>query len=232
MSEVERRATGRPASVTTTRLIVLAGTLGASVLIGVSVLAAVVYTGPAGEAYSPLNHYVSELGELGVSRLARLFDVGLIVSGICLAVVMLALAGRLTGWVRWIVGPVGSIAGAAGAVVGIFPMNDVGPHGFAALTFFTAAWLAVGSFTLWLIVHGVPWPYPRALVGAGVATVVSYVAFLFSYRIARTPGVDPLVVPSTRPAIWAGPVLEWLTLLSVVAWVVVLAWGLAREPRP
>lgn len=221
--------TARRASLATTRRIAVAGTVGVAVLIGTSLLTAAVYTGRAGEAYSPLNHYISELGELGVSRLAWLFDGGLVVSGTCLVVVMLGLAGRLSGWVRWIVGPVGSVAGVAGALVGIFPMNDVGPHGFAALTFFTAAWLAVGSFTLWLIVHGVPWPYPRALVAAGVATVVSYVAFLLSYRIARTPGVDPLAVPSTRPAIWAGPILEWLTLAGIVAWVALLAWGLARE---
>ena len=69
-----------------------------------SVVTALAYTGSKGQPYSPLNHWVSELGEVGVSELASVFNVGLIIGGLCFAVFMPSSAGRgaerLRGYMR------------------------------------------------------------------------------------------------------------------------------------
>ncbi len=61
-----------------------AGVLGAAAFAVSSLIAALVYSGTAGEGFSPLNHWVSELGEMSVSRLALLFNAGIFVGGISL----------------------------------------------------------------------------------------------------------------------------------------------------
>ena len=43
---------------------------------------AIVYRGVYGQRYSLLNHYISELGEVGVSRRAGWFNGGMILTGI------------------------------------------------------------------------------------------------------------------------------------------------------
>ena len=56
------------------RLAIWAGLIGASVIAVGSVVTASPTRGSKGESYSPLNHFVSELGELAVSRLAVVFN--------------------------------------------------------------------------------------------------------------------------------------------------------------
>ena len=49
------------------------------------------YRGKRQETYSPFNHFISELGEVGVSRQAWVFNAGLIASGILLLPFMIGL---------------------------------------------------------------------------------------------------------------------------------------------
>jgi len=67
-------------SVTSRRLALLGLASAGVILFGV-VIAAVPYRGHAGEAYSPLNHFISELGEVATSRLAWAFNLGIILGG-------------------------------------------------------------------------------------------------------------------------------------------------------
>lgn len=50
------------------------GLAGAALVAACSLAAALAYAGPDGEPYSLLNHFISELGEVGVSPLAWLFN--------------------------------------------------------------------------------------------------------------------------------------------------------------
>jgi hypothetical membrane protein len=82
----------------------LVGMLGSAIFLLASVVAAFTYRGTLGESYSPLNHWVSELGEIGVSGLATIFNVGLILGGLALAVFMsalgiVALSFFVLGWI-------------------------------------------------------------------------------------------------------------------------------------
>ena len=65
----------------------LFGILGAGVALLGSVIAASVYSGKQGQRYSTFNHFISELGEVGVSRLAPVFNLSLILSGLALLII-------------------------------------------------------------------------------------------------------------------------------------------------
>jgi hypothetical membrane protein len=68
------------------RLTYIAGFIGAAAITLGALITGLAYTGTAGERYSPLNHWVSELGEVGVSEQASVFNLGLIIGGLALAV--------------------------------------------------------------------------------------------------------------------------------------------------
>ena len=63
-----------------------AGLVGVTAISLGSIATAIAYSGKQGEAFNPLNHWVSELGELGVSELASVFNLSLIVGGVCFVI--------------------------------------------------------------------------------------------------------------------------------------------------
>jgi hypothetical membrane protein len=204
-----------------------AGIFGAVVLAACSLIAGLVYTGTEGEDFSVLNHWVSELGEEGVSTLAPLFNLGIMVSGICLAVFMTALGVLRRSMLAWLYVPVGIVSGIGGAFVGVFPMSSTGPHVPAALTFFVLGWVAVGLASI--DIYRRPDPrFPRWLAWLGALTVLCFLIFLslyipyLTYTGAGSPDRAPfeLVV-----------VLEWLVLVGIIGWVFAasLSWWRYRD---
>jgi hypothetical membrane protein len=202
----------------------LAGILGAVIFSLGTVVTAIAYRGADGEAYSPLNHFVSELGELANSELAVLFNLALIASGGCFAVFMLGLATVLSRRLRIPVGICGVAAGIGGSFVGLYPMDDLPPHRVAAMTFFNLGWIAVGlaSFDF---ARRSDRRFPRGLAILGAATVVLFLAFLRELAFSTSPD-GRLAAPAVRPGAWALTSLEWVTMMGIVVWVflVGVAW--------
>ena len=201
------------------------GLLGSVVFATTSVIAALVYSGTQGEGFSPLNHWVSELGEEGVSRLATLYNVGLMVSGICLAIFMTALGLHRGGRLAWLYVPIGIVAGIGGALVGVFPMSSTGPHVPAALTFFVLGWISVGlaSIDIWRR----PDPrFPRWLPWLGALTVLAFLVFLSLYIPYLTyTGAGS----ADRAPFQLVVVFEWLVLIGIMAWVFVASFSWWRH---
>jgi hypothetical membrane protein len=193
------------------------------------------YAGTSGEAYSPLNHWISELGQEGVSARAPVFNVALVVAGIGFLVFMAGMALTSPSRLRWAFGPIGAIAGIGGAFVGLYPMNHPTEHVLAASTFFNLGWIAVALASITFL----RFPderFPRWLVGVGAAAVVAFVAFLASLRIdeysrARMAATGPI---EGRPDVWIAPILEWSVLAGIMAWTLLagLTWRRALRPRP
>ena len=73
------------------------GAAGAGIILAGSLVAALFYRGRLGEAYNPLNHFVSELGEVGISAAAWAFNGGLLIGGVLLVVFLLGLRRRIGG---------------------------------------------------------------------------------------------------------------------------------------
>ena len=204
------------------------GFIGSAIFMVAAAVAAVAYTGTAGEGFSPLNHWVSELGELGVSTLALVFNVGLFVGGLALALFMAALGLLRRSRLAWLYLPVGFVAGVSGAFVGVFPMNNRGIHIVFALGFFVLGWIAVGlaSLDIWRRPEA---RFSRWLPWLGALTVLVFLAFLSVYIPYLYTGTG-----SDRPAFSVATVLEWLVLVGIIGWVLVASltwWRFARDSR-
>jgi hypothetical membrane protein len=212
------------------RLAIWAGLLGAVVMGIASIATAVAYIGSSGESYSPLNHYVSELGELGVSRLATVFNLGLEIGGVCFVLFIVGLAAARGGRLRFVYGLTGIVAGVGGALVGVFPMNDLRTHDLVALTFFL-----LGLVTVLLasidFVRAPDQRFPRWLAVVGAATVAAFAAFLVVLFGGGSRAVSPLSPPEVRPAVSALTVLEWLLIVGILGWTFLTAWTWRRATR-
>jgi hypothetical membrane protein len=193
-------------------------------------MTALAYVGTADERYSPVNHWVSELGEVGVSELATVFNIGLILGGACIAVYMLGVALTMRGWMRWLFGGIGVLTGLSGVLVGIFPINNLNVHAFVALIFFNTGLLAVALFSLYAL-FSTTRAYPRTLALPGVPTVAAFVLFLGQVGIAmRDPAFSfAAPAPATRLDFWLVAIYEWLVIVFVILWVFIVSLRLRRH---
>jgi len=182
------------------------------------------YRGKRGERFSMLNHFISELGEVGVSRAAGVFNAGMVLAGLVMLpyVVGLGLAfGSLLGWLGSIAGIIAVLGVAA---VGVFPINYIKLHAIAAVTYFRAGLVMVFFFGLAIFFQ----PAGKAIFPQA-ANLLSLVAFLAYGAFLTLPlfrkkkqKPDDILDPQQeleRPRIWALPTLEWLVFFSTIAWL-------------
>lgn len=206
----------------------LVGMLGVAAIAIGSVVTALAYSGSRGEPYSPLNHWVSELGQVGVSELALLFNVVLIVGGLAFVRFIAGLVMAQTGSLRALYGLLGIVCGVGGAFVGIFPMNNLDPHGIAALTFFSLGWIVVGLASI-DFVRQPDARFPRWLAVIGALTVVTFISFLAV--LLPLLGGNGLAAPEVRPDVWIVPILEWAVLIGILGWTFATGWTWWRALR-
>jgi len=195
-----------------------AGLLGAGIILTAASVTAIAYRGSKGEAYCPLNHFISELGQRGVSELAPVFNTGLIAGGICIALFMLGLGLDLKKISVWAASGVGMAAGIACSLVGVFPMNEMTVHVRVALAFFRGGLIAVLMFTL-IILFDRRRKISRWMAIPGLVTVLAFSTFLYLPDILEPGSGANLAVPDVRPAFWLNPFLEWLVFFTVLAWI-------------
>jgi hypothetical membrane protein len=204
------------------------GFVGSAFFLVAAVVAALAYSGSAGQGFSPLNHWVSELGEIGVSALAVVFNVGLFVGGVAFALFMVALGMLRRTALAWTYAAIGFVAGMSCALVGVFPMNNRGIHILVALGFFVLGWISVAlaSVDLWRR----PDPrFARWLPVLGAITVALFLAFLSVYIPYLYTGTG-----ADRPQISVATTLEWLVAFGLIGWVLAASftwWRFARGDR-
>lgn len=206
-----------------------AGVLGlaATAVILAGVLAtAIPYVGYAGEGYSPLNHFISELGETAVSRLAPVFNAGIVIGGIGLGLFVLIVARHLTGRYRPALMLAAIVAGTFGMLVGLFPMDTHATHRLISGVFFCTGWIVAAIFSLWLLRRR-PDGFPRRLLIPGGLCVVVSLLFIGIYAAYRP--IDPDAHIVERSAIWIVPLFEWTSLLSLLLWFVCVSLVLVRR---
>lgn len=204
--------------------------LAGSLLILLAMLAAgLLYRGKAGERYSPLNHYISELGEVGVSRLAWAFNLALILGGLVfipfLAGMGLAL-GSLWGKIALAVGTVTALACMG---VGFVPMNHMKGHGWVAMTYFRSGLVTVLLFSLAVFLQSGEFEIiPKESNVAGLISVGCYAAFLLIVDNGKkndrteTEMLDPETQPQ-RPKVSKTTIMEWAVFFSTILWFFVLS---------
>ncbi len=203
-------------------LLANAGYFGLSgvVIIFLAVLTtAAVYQGRDDEPYSLLNHFISELGERGISKLALVFNVGLILGGLMLALLMAGLGLFLHDSLGYLAAAAGVYAGASCSMVGVFPMNNLKRHIPVALSFFYSGLVFTSLFSVFIL-SDPQGKLPLWLLMPSLVTVASFVGFLFLPK-----RFDPKEVWSLDPSKFERPrlllitILEWAVFVSVIGWL-------------
>lgn len=181
--------------------------------------AAAVYRGRENETFSPLNHFISELGERGISRYASVFNIGLIIGGLMLALLMARLGPILRDWLGVLAASVGVYSGISCALVGVFPMNNLKRHTRVALSFFYSGLLFTTLFSIFILFDP-QGKLPVWLLIPSLVTVTSFAGFLFlpkKFDPQEVWSLDPSKFE--RPRILQITVLEWTIFVSVIGWV-------------
>jgi hypothetical membrane protein len=201
---------------------------GASSAILGALIAGLVYRGKRGERYSVLNHYISELGEQGISRLAWVFNLGLILCGLCLLPACISLGLLLPGALSKLGMAAGIVAAISVSLVGVYPMNNLTPHIRAAVTYFRLGLGMVLFFALAIALQSGDAPVlPRLFSLAGLPAVLAFAYFLIYSRISYATPQNPLTaLEGERPRVWVMAVAEWAIFLTTVPWFLAIAAGL------
>jgi hypothetical protein len=200
------------------------GWAGSVVMLAGSLITGLVYRGRTSERYSILNHFISELGEIGVSKLATVFNIGMIIGG-ALFLPFIAGLGMVLGTIWAYIGmAAGLLAAISSILVGVFSMDRLEPHRKAAMTFFRSGLVTVLFFTIAVFVQPAGQRViPLAVNIFGILAIVSYSAFLVivSQKTDKKGQENYLLDPTekkVRPLFWRTPFLEWMLFFATIAW--------------
>jgi len=205
----------------------LFGLLGCVVITLAIIGSSLVYRGANGQRYSFLNHYISELGEVGVSQNAWLFNNGMIIAGLLFIPFTIGLGLTLGGLWGFLGGLAGLWAGISCLLVGVYPMNNLTPHSRAATSYFRGGLVTILFFTIaiFMQVHGQE-VISRWVNLAGIAAIISYASFIIisarqdAHNTQETNEDAPVV--DDRPDFWIIPILEWLVFFTTILWFLVV----------
>lgn len=207
--------------------LLLFGLLGCVLLPFCSAMAAWGYVGKAGENYSLLNHFISELGWRGVTPAAAWFNGGLIAGSICLLLFAFSFWKNFFGRGRLWVLAVSLITSLACLCVGLLPMDLLWPHLRAAMVFFHAA-LVLVLLSSFLILRNGKSNLPKWLGWLGALPAACFAAFvLWPKDSIRSWIQNPKAF--IRPEIWALPIWEWACFFSIIGWLIVAIIVLLRR---
>jgi hypothetical membrane protein len=212
----------------------LSGVIGPAIMGLGMLLSALAYVGVDGQRFNLANHFVSELGELGVSQWADVFNVSLILGGIFTTVFMGYLAFQLDHWLRYPLGLLSVYTTINGALVGVFPMNFLEPHTRVAMSFFNLGMLMSFLYSLFFLFSS-KHPFPRWMAVPGLLNAASFALFLnFPGGFEGDTGFDDGMAGlfTNRPDFIPLALLEWVVILGILLWVLLLgAYSFQKEIR-
>ncbi len=194
------------------KLIALCGLLGPVILTAGCVVAAIPYRGEKGEVYSALNHFISELGFVGVSSLAPVFNACQTTSGLLIALFMAGLGRHFRTKLACAAAASGVVSGTLCSLLGQIPMNDLPHHLKTAFAFFGSGLLTVALFSL-VLVRDRENKLPKWLLVPGLIAFAGFVLLLAYPPLTRQTLADLIRIYRTaRPDIWLVAILEWLMI--------------------
>ncbi len=203
------------------------GLAGSAVILVCILVGMSVYRGKNGERFSIWRHFVSELGEVGVSRFAWVFNAGLIIGGFLFFLMMPGVGLSLNSLWGYLATISGMIAAIGCLFVGVYPMNNIKPHIKAAMTYFRAGLATVILFSIAILAQDqneriIPL-YALFVSGVGI---ISYASFLFnlgkSLKQRESNALDTSTIQE-RPRFWLMPLLEWMVVIFTILWFLIIS---------
>jgi hypothetical membrane protein len=215
--------------------IYLQGLVGSGLILSCFLVTAIPFRDRLGRSYSIFTFFISELGQMGQSTLAIIFNAGIFLGGLVLIAFMIGLRRYFitrTGRLGVIIG---ALSAACAALVGVLPMNILYPHFTVASGFFYGCMAAILLFTLALM-RGDGALFPRWTVLPGLAVFFIFGKYhvvtneIFNLQtIAAIPDFIA-TVPIIRPAsFWPLTFYEWLAVLAMNAWIILMSLLLWRN---
>lgn len=219
------------------KLTYASGFVGTAIVLLAILVTTIPYRGAFGEPYSFLNHNISELGEIGVSELAQVFNLSLILGGLCFVCFMIGFSLFWHRLLVYIISCVGLLAAVGIIMVGLFPVipgQSLAAHTIAALTFFLCGLLYFLLLTLYLLFTKQN-KLPKWFAIPSAVATASYFAFLFLPRLLYSDlGTDQYLAGLSgpqRPVFWLPSFLEWMILWTVLAWILLVSWYFWKNER-
>jgi hypothetical membrane protein len=203
--------------------------LAGVVVLLVGIFAAAVYFEESqGGGYSPLNHFISELGWGRDSPKAWVFNTCICVGGLLLMPIMLMMGERLCTPLGRAGMSVGVFAALCGGAVGLLPLEFLVPHLCVALLFFLGLFLSISLFTIALCREGHADWTSRAVIAAGCVAAAACAALI---ALPKGEMLRFLTAPDSflRPDFWWLPFAEWSAFASMCIWVGTVAALLWRR---
>jgi hypothetical membrane protein len=196
-----------------------------------ALITAILYHGRKGGSYSILNHYISKLGEAGVSALAPVFNTSLIVGGGVLVVFALGLGLYVHTKLGYGATTFGIFSCISCSLVGVFPMNNLSIHTVVSYSFFFSGLVAITLFNF-VIIFDKQDKLSKWLLIPGIITVASFASFLVIPYITSSIHVHTLNPQRfARPHIRLKPILEWSVFFTVIAWFILMSiYLMAKRP--
>ena len=218
-------------TVDSKKLTYFCGFLGSAIIMFGSLTTAMLYHGKRGGSYSILNHYISKLGEVGVSRLASVFNTSLFVGGVVLLIFVLGLGLYMHTKLGYVASAFGVFSCISCSLVGIFPMNNLSIHDVVAYSFFYNGLVAISLFTLVILLDKQN-KISKWLLVPGIITVVSFASYIVMPYIIKSTHAHTLHRHQMAQShIRLNPLLEWSVFFTVIAWFVLMSIYL-MDKRP
>jgi hypothetical membrane protein len=179
------------------------------------------YVGSEGEPFSMFNHAVSELGELGVSELAWMFNIGMILAGILFIPFMIGLGLYIDNIIGKLAGIVGVYSSISIVLVGIYPMNYLSEHTVVAISFFLSGMVMALLWGIAILAQKEAKLHKGLSLG-GFINMIIFALFLFG----PWGGWE-----GPRPEFSMRLTLEWAIYWAIVGYLLVLSLYVWRKEK-
>ena len=179
------------------------------------------YVGSEGEPYSMFNHAVSELGELGVSELAWMFNIGMFLAGILFIPFMIGLGLYIDNIVSKLTSVVGVYSAVSIVLVGVYPMNYMYEHSIAAISFFLSGMVMTLLWAIAILVQKEVRVH-KALSLGGFINMTIFALFLYG-PFGGFGG--------PRPEFSMRITLEWAIYWAIVGYLLILSLYVWRKEK-
>jgi hypothetical membrane protein len=194
------------------------GIAGTILVIAGCIIPSLKYKGRQKQRFSPLNHFISELGERKVSAYARVFNLSLVAAGLLFVMYMIQF-GFFLGTVPAVTAAAtGVFSALACSMVGVFPMDTRRKHDDAAMCFFNGGLVTILLFGLSSLLDDQR-RLPLIFILFAVLVALAFAAFIL--LPASIPKSDKKLdlFGTDRPKVWPRTIVEWLAMLGVVGWI-------------
>ncbi len=179
------------------------------------------YEGSLGEPYSMFIHYISELGEVGVSELAWMFNLGMILAGILFIPFMIGLGFYIDNIISKITMLIGVFSCVSIVFVGIYPMNYGYEHMISALSFFLSGMVMTLFWALAILAQ----KEVRVHKGLSLGGFLNMALFmLFLYGPWEQIGL-------ITPEFSMSAALEWAIYFAIVGYLLLLSIYIWRREK-